>query len=151
MKIKSSFTLIEIVVCMAILALASAALAWPIKNMVSSHRFNKSISYFASDLKRGQILALSNQTDLQCKIFKKGSDFYYHLFSEDPIPLFLSKPLKLAGVVNIKKDHKNVETFNFNIYSSGIIEHFILQFIQSKENGVEIDLTKSELRKIYTN
>jgi prepilin-type N-terminal cleavage/methylation domain-containing protein len=138
-KIKN-FTLIEIVICMAILALASGAIAWPIRNMIATHRFNKSISNFASDLKKSQILALSNQTDLELKIFKKNDQFYYHLSSEDPIPLFLSKPMKLTGVNQLKKDQKSVDQLLVHIYSSGRMDPIILQLLQDEQHGMEFDL-----------
>lgn len=82
-KNKFHFTLLEIVLCVAILGLTATTLGWQIKSIIVNYSFEKNIGFFLTDLKQMQFLALANQVDIEINI-KKDQKYYYNITCQDP-------------------------------------------------------------------
>ncbi len=136
------FTLLEIVICMAILGIASVGIGWQMKNMIGEYRFQKSIDAFLTDLRKSQVIALSDRIDVQVQITKKNGQYQYSQHADDPAPYFISKPVRLTGVKEIKQKDKHLDTCVLKIYSSGRIEpKTVLTFVQKRGKELEMDVS----------
>lgn len=145
-KRKNSFTLLEIFICISILAVAASFIGWQMKNLIASHHFHQNVSNLITDLKKCQLLALSDRMDIEMKIFKQGDVFVYILHTDEPIALFSKHPKEIKGIRAIFQEKKEINTLIIPIYSSGRIEKKEkIRLYQNKDQGVELDFSKPHL------
>lgn len=143
-KAKNSFTLLEIVICMAILSLASVAIGWQAKGLLAVHHFQKDLSYLLTDLKCAQLVALSNRVDIELRLQKVGNTYCYQLHTEEPLPAFVKRVVKLKGIEEIRKGKKPIESYTFTVYASGRISPTEeISFLQKKGREVIWNLQKT--------
>lgn len=143
-KSKKSFTLLEIMICVAILGMVATVMGWQIKNMVQAHHFHKNIDHLVTDLRKAQIIALSKRCDLELLLRKEGKEYSYSLHVDEPIKGFSKKTMKLTGVKKIQIEKKPMKNqILIHIYSSGrIAPAKEIQFFQDKEKALILDLSK---------
>ncbi|NGX27360.1 MAG: hypothetical protein K940chlam6_01294 [Chlamydiae bacterium] len=145
-KIKNNFTLLEIVLCVAILSVAAVTLSWQMKGMLMAHHFNQNVDNFLTDLRKCQLIALSDRVDIEMRIEKKDDTYLYSLHCDDPIPCFIKKPMKLSGVEQIKRNKKPIDQHILIIHSSGRISPIDdISLFQNEDRGVTFKLKKSPL------
>ena len=142
-KIKKAFTLLEILVCLAIISLVSVLVGTKGHQLLSYHQFRSISQTFLLDLGRFQILAMTSGSDIICKIIKEASGYVIHWDPEAVLPLeqgALSYALK--GVEKIQLQGKVVNEFDFTLLSSGrIFPVSHITFVSKKEEKVlSIDL-----------
>jgi len=122
MKSKRLFTLFEIALCMAILSLTGTLLTWQAKEMVSAHQFHKSISHLLTDLRRIQIVSLSDRADIELKISKSEKGYKYQIHTDELLPHFSKKEQKLTGVKKISLGGKPLtKPVTLTLFASGQI------------------------------
>ncbi len=143
------FTLLEIVICVAILGIAAITLSWQMKDMLKVHHFNNNVDHLVTDLKKCQLIALSDRVDIEMRIEKKGDTYLYTLHCDDPIPCFMKRPMKLNGVQKMKVGKKPLNRHVLTIYSSGRIAPINeIELMQDEERGMALQLEKSPLIEI---
>lgn len=137
------FTLLEIVICVAILSLAAVAIGWEMKGVLSAHHFRKNVEQLLLDLKKTQLIALSNRVDLEIRLKKIGKDFCYQIHSDEPLPCLIKKPMKLKGIGSLQRDKKEIQAHTFTICSSGrIVSKGVISF-HKNEQTMKLDLSKT--------
>ena len=97
---KRRFTLLELLVCIAILGVIASLLGIKGKGMVDHHRFRSSVQEVANKLGLCKTLALSYQADLTFRLFEKEGALYFQIISDEPLiqKKIPKKPIKLPGV-----------------------------------------------------
>jgi prepilin-type N-terminal cleavage/methylation domain-containing protein len=141
---KRPFTLLEICICLAILGIISGFLGWKILDAVSHHRFESSASEVASEMKRLEGLALSYQGEFGIRIFQKDEQFFYVLFTDEPLnffPRFSPRPLK--GISSLTLNHKPAQEASFVMLPSGKIEPQAVMGLHHGEKGKWLDFRKA--------
>lgn len=143
---KNNFTLLEIVICITILAVAGVTMSWQTRDLLKAHHFEKNVENFITDLRKCQVIALSDRVDIEMRIQKKKNTYFYFLYSDDPIPSFVKAPMKMKGVSRIQKDRKTIEAQTLTIFSSGRIEpKEAITFYQDGEKGISLQLENSPM------
>ena len=131
---------------MAILGIAAVTVSWQMKNMLSTHHFHKNIDNLLTDLRKCQLIALSDRSDIEMRIYKKEDRYFYQLHSDTPIPLFTSKPMKMIGLKTIRQKERLLNELTIYIYSNGRIEpNEEIQLFQNEEEGLILDIRKPQL------
>jgi hypothetical protein len=143
---KSNFTLLEIVLCVAILGTAAVTISWQMRGLLHTHHFNANVDRILTDLQKCQLIALSDQVDIEMRIKREGGAFQYTLHCDDPIPSFIKKPMKLKGIEKMKTGKKEVTSHTFFISSKGnVTPSTELAIFQDKEIGAAFKLDKSPI------
>jgi len=121
-------------------------MSWQTRDLLKAHHFEKNVENFITDLRKCQVIALSDRVDIEMRIQKKKNTYFYSLHSDDPIPNFVKAPIKMKGVFQIQKDKKPLEEQTLTIFSSGRIEpKETITFYQNGEKGVSLVLEKSPM------
>ncbi len=133
------FTLLEIVICMAILGIVAGFTGWGINQMVVEYRFNKSVKSLVSDLRKNHLICLASRMDMELCFEKKGKDFKYFFRTDEPLPSVFSKPKRLKGVKAIRPIG---DVYVLPLYSSGRIgdSPTELIFLQNETRGLTLNL-----------
>src|SRR5579883_572054 len=84
MKKKNRFTLIEIMVGIALLAIMAAAFAWKGNNLLQHYLLRNSVKTLLQEVETAHLLAMSYQTDIAVMIIKKKGDFFLEWKTEEP-------------------------------------------------------------------
>lgn len=145
---KHPFTLLEIVLSIAILSIVAATTGWQIRNMVVKYTFEKSVGIFLTDLKQMQFLALANQVEIAITINKleKDQKYYYKIYCDDPNKKINQSFQCLDHVTKILAIEKNkkrtiVKSQVLTIFRNGrIIPEKKLQFCLNQNAEKTIDL-----------
>lgn len=145
---KHPFTLLEIVLSIAILSIVATTLGWQIRNMVVKYTFEKSVGIFLTDLKQMQFLALANQVEIAITINKleKDQKYYYKIYCGDPNKK-INQPFQcldhVTKILGIEKDKKAapIKSQLLTIFRNGrITPEKKLQFCLNKNTEKTIDL-----------
>ncbi len=113
------FTLLEIVICIAILGLAAVGIGWQMKGMLAIHSFDKNMGNFFTDLRKAQLVALSDRVDIDLNITKSADGYQYNFHTDDPLLCFIAKPTKLTGIKEIRQGNKKIDKLQLHLYPSG--------------------------------
>ncbi len=120
-----AFTLLEIVLVMAILAIVGGVVGWQIQGLVSSYRFQSDVEELYSTLKKAQALSLTYQTDIELSLFQERGEWKYRLFTHEPFPkaLFESRTKTLHGVRQVKFNNRSLhQSTTWTLFSRGSID-----------------------------
>lgn len=133
-----AFTLIEIVICVAILAMAAAALGLQLRSMVADHTFSSNVANLVTELKKCQLIAVCDQTHIEVVIAKEAGRYAFWARTDDPLPVFLHKKMAMAGVHKIHSSKKSgkkklVHRYVFHFHPSGRFEPVELYFSRDKK------------------
>ena len=71
------FSLLEIMVSLAILVLVSSLLGVKVTSLIAEHKFNNTAQGLLDDFKQLQILSISYGTDCELKLYKKKGAFIF--------------------------------------------------------------------------
>jgi hypothetical protein len=140
-KNKQPFTLLEICLCVALLALISGFLGFKILSAVSLHRFESNVSAIVADLKRAQALALSYQSEFRVKIFEHKGRFEYLVTTDEPKSVMKRLPHEpLRGISSLSSNKQEIKSLSLRITSSGRIEPLSVIGFHTKDEARWIDL-----------
>ncbi len=142
-KKSKSFTLLELMVCLALISLLSAVLGIKGIDLLAHHRFYGGLQTWLFDVHRTQILAMNQSCDVVCTIKKNQQGGYQALLTSDA-PSFPSTSSDLKEVAHLFFEDKLVEEFQVTFFSSGRIFPVGLLKIEPKraqEPPVFLDLS----------
>lgn len=140
-KNKHPFTLLEIMLCIAVLTIISGMVGFKIKEAVERQQFLSQISDLSAEIRRLQGFALSYGSTFGIKIYQREGKFCYSLTSDEPLD-FISKAksFSLNGVNSMIVNKKELKEFSFDILPSGRIEPAAKLSMQQKEETRVLDL-----------
>lgn len=120
MKRRRTFTLLEILVGMAILALVSSAVIWKMSRFIERKRFDSSAERIQARLFTCRRLAMNMQADWTALLEKKENEWVFTaLCAENPGSLSLP-PSKL-GAAKILFNGKEADSLLFSFSATGEI------------------------------
>lgn len=137
-----SFTLLELLVALGIIAILGTLVSIQGKDLLTHHRFQTSTQSLLFDLNRYQLLAITQNTDITCKISQKNGSCLVEWVPEGPLPVS-NKELSYncLGIEEILVNGKKIATTEFTIFSSGRISPISRLSFISKNQERHIDLT----------
>ena len=123
---RRAFTLLEVVVVIALIALASGALGWKLHQMIAKKRFTSSAERLRSRLHTCRRLALNCQADWKGVLTWNGKKWVFETFCPDSPGLPPLPPLSLDYLVLfLDREEKKFLTFDFTatgeVYPKGIL------------------------------
>ena len=144
------FSLLEIMVSLAILVLVSSLLGVKVASLISEHKFKNSAQALFDDIKQLQILSLSYGTDCELKLYKRKDVFYYLCTSEASIPRGpLFSPHLLKGVNALSINEKKTDSLKLTLSSTGRVDPAILLGLHREDidspNSLWIDARNQSL------
>ena len=122
-KKRRSFTLLEMVLCFAILSLLTATFSFNMMQALEARRFEASTGHLVMKLKELQILAMSYRSDITLELSPIKGQICYKIRTDEPIPyLERGKETSLKGISYLTLDNKRINNVTLQIFSSGRIE-----------------------------
>lgn len=141
-KTKSSFTLLEIFICLLILGIAAGVVFWQIKGLMDRHKLYSTAHRVVSQLRELQSLAMSYQRDMELEIIQKKEGLAFIQRSDEPIKSLQRKEIALKDGCDFTFNKASSEKLKFTIYSTGRIEPLGMLEIKRKESSLFIDLSR---------
>ncbi len=146
--IKRTFTLLEMMVALVILAIIGAFTGVQVKKLMDNHRFDSQVTDLFLALQEAQLIASTYQTDLALEIFSKDGVLQYQFTTDEPLSSkkFSQKEVKLKQVISMAFEQAKTTKLHFDIFSGGRIEpRGILTFFQNSDKAVWFDLQRGTL------
>ena len=140
---RKGFTLLELMVCLAIIGLLGAILGIKGVDLLAHHRFYSSLQTWFFDVQRMQILAMNQGSDVVCTI-KKNQEGVYQACLESDSPSFQKSVHDLKEVSQFSFQSKPLVDLQVTFFSSGRIAPTGLLKIDPKresEPPVYLDLS----------
>jgi len=135
-----SFTLIEIVVCLAIIASLGAALCWNVYGAMRHHRFDESVKKVRNEIEALQMFSLTFGSDMELKFEKReGGWRVVPVIYEAALRRMHVKPFDLSGVDRLRWGASEND-FTLKIYASGRFEPKGVLEMSQGERKFYIDL-----------
>lgn len=138
---KAAFTLLEIIIVIAILGLVASVVGWQIATSVKRYAFQNEIEAVYRAIKQSQLLSLVYKTDIDVQFLREDGVFYYCLRTDEPfthIPFDREKKA-LHRISRITWNDKPIKHFEILIFSHGAIQpQGILGFFSDKTKAEAI-------------
>jgi prepilin-type N-terminal cleavage/methylation domain-containing protein len=124
MKRRAAFTLLEIIVVLAILSLVASVVGFQISSCISRYAYHKEVEEVYNGIKHAKMLSLTYRTDISVHFLKDDGVVYYQLQTDEPFSdaLFDRGRKALKKVDRFTFNDKSFKHFDFTIYSNGNIE-----------------------------
>ena len=122
-KRRARFSLLELLVCIALLSVIAAIVGFKGKSLMDHHRFGSSVQEVKNKLSLCKSLAMTYQTDCQFCLFAREGKVYYQITPDDPL---LQQRLKTGPVFLAAVDSCLPKTVVFS--SSGWLPQEQLEF-----------------------
>ena len=113
------FTLIEIMIAIAILSVIAVFSAVQIKNLIDVHRFESGTSHLFRQLQEAQTLSSSYQTDIALDIYRKDGQIFYQFSTDEPFKPFMqiSRGENKINAALLQFNGKKTHQLHFDLYS----------------------------------
>lgn len=119
----SKFTLLEICLAIAILALLAGAIGVGFKSGYQDYAFKTSVRQFAAHLREAQQIALAYQTGIRIELHAEKGDVYYVDSADEPrSPIQKRRKTYLRGIDGFTWNQKKKNSLPITILPSGRIE-----------------------------
>lgn len=138
-----AFTLLELMLCFAILALFSSALVWNGLSMIQQGRFNRSAQALTYELLELRALSMSHQCDISIIFSEKKGGYFYKVESDEPFSTRKTGiEKKLNAVKSLCWNGKRYKKFKIKIAGDLVAKGGILAIEGPDEQKFWIDLRK---------
>lgn len=145
MKKRSSFTLLELMIGIVILALSAGVIGWKIDGLIQRQQFETDAGKLKNLFHHARMLALNTRADWILNLKQGTKGWSAHLICrEDPERTSSFAPSSKFGPFKLFIDEKAVDQFSAVFYSGGKVEPEGTLKIKGKEKR-EIQWTLSEL------
>lgn len=104
LKRKQAFTLLEVMLCIALISLMASAFAWKGNNLLQHYLLRSSAKTLVREIEAAHLLAMSYQTDIAVVIVKRNGDYFLEWRTDEPPLKKKCRPHKMRGVKNIRID-----------------------------------------------
>ena len=143
-KRANNFTLLEVVIAIAILAMVGGALCWRVDRLLKYRRFQTDAGRLEHLLSYARIMAINTNADWRLEIEEKEGECLAHFIClEDPEKSAFAKQISPFKGGNIFFNRKPVEKIAIDFSSTGhVAPRGILQF-KWEENSKEFLLPDS--------
>lgn len=132
MKTKRPFTLLELMVVFALLAIAGGAIAWKMQGQIASKRFTSHIERVQERLILSQKLAVGGNSDWKGTFHKENKEWVFEISSDESTRRFT--PLRFSCETITFNDKKIDKPLTFEFFSGGkVLPHGTLLFTQKGE------------------
>jgi hypothetical protein len=141
MRTSRAFSLLEIVVGLALLLMAAGAIGWKIHGFVEKKRFATDLERLKSRVITLHRMAINTQSDWEGTFERDGKNWAFHAACLDSSRAPIYSPIELS-VSEVIFDGESREAFTMAFYSSGeILPRGKLRFRSSRDpKTVEWDL-----------
>jgi hypothetical protein len=141
-KSKRCLTLIEVMICVAILATIAATMAFPLTGMLGRHRFHQGVKQFVIHVREMQALALNHHSDMGIMLYEEQGRLMCKGFTDEPLRLF--RPFELQNISSLTFDQKPVKMpLKLTVFSSGRIGPASVLTFSKKGESVDINFKDS--------
>ena len=144
-QISRPFTLLEIVIVMALIGLMAVFGTWSLTDLLAQHRRQSEIDELHNFNQELQIEALALPSDLELT-FTKDKD-RLKVSSKTAEKILRNKTVVLKGVKELKFQDRTKPIYTFQIFSSGRIAPAGLLEIQKEKGSLWIDVRQPLLVK----
>jgi prepilin-type N-terminal cleavage/methylation domain-containing protein len=135
---KRSFTLLEVVIAIALIALMAGFGTWSLTDLLAQHRRQAEVEDLKNFLVELQIEALALQTDLEITISKEKE--IVKVSSKTAEKILRDRTVVLKGVEKLTINHQELANQKFQIFSTGRFSPNALIGIERKQASLWIDL-----------
>jgi prepilin-type N-terminal cleavage/methylation domain-containing protein len=152
---KKAFTLLELALCLVILALAAGFIGNKAIGFIGHYRFEKDVKQFKMDMEQLQVLALSYQADISLNIFQKDGALVYQAHTNEPgIKLSTIGGKNILDTIGYTRFNKKPiqNPWSLRIFSNGKIEPRGVLEVRPKEHDERariVDFSQPLQIKIY--
>lgn len=152
-RLSRAFTLLELMIALAILSLIGALSAVQIKKLTDAHQFETEVSNLFIALQEAQVLASTYQTDISLDFYRdEKRDLCYRFSTYEPFTeqQFNNEARSLNHTFAIKFQGEKIHQLHFDIFSGRVEPRGVLAFFQTpKEDSktVWLDLQYGQLLK----
>ena len=139
---KNKFTLLELMVCLAIVAMVASVIGWQIKGSLDAARFKGSVYVVKQEIEKLQMLALTFSSDMQLEIRKEGDKYVMVSTTDEAVLKKLNgKKTVLEGVAKVTWNKRlNVKPLYLNILSNGRIPQRGVLGLHQEDRGYFLDM-----------
>lgn len=131
---RKNFTLLELMVCIALIAILGAVVGIKGTTLLAHHQFYSGLQTWLFDIHRVQIVAMNQGVDVVCTL-KRNQQGDYQALMESDAPSFSSSTYELKQVSRLSFDGKPIEKWQVTFFSSGRISPSgLLKIEAQKEN-----------------
>lgn len=146
MRVKHPFTLLELLLCLAILSIVGGVVGWHVKGLLDHHQLHNTAHRLIIQLRELQSLALNYQTELEMELLQTPQGIAYRCRTDEPLKGFNQSLVPLND-----RCHMVEKRLLLKVFPSGRIEPAgeikITQGNAAKK--VVIDLSKPLQIKMY--
>jgi prepilin-type N-terminal cleavage/methylation domain-containing protein len=120
--IKRSFTLVEILIVIAILSLVGGGIGYQISRLINDHCFQSEAAAICSALQEAQFISVIHETECELLIYPEKGHLVYQLKTDEPLPAIDQRPKPLKESRFITLNNAKAAHVCFKVLSSGRIE-----------------------------
>lgn len=130
---KRLFTLLEVMVAMVLLVIASGTVGWKMYGAIQKKKFQSELDRVRSRLSSCQRLAVAMQADWRGSFKKKGQEWIFEVSCEEGA---VKKLLPLVLHSSILLDGKKIDELVIDFFASGqVLPTGVLSFSQKSDSG----------------
>lgn len=141
------FTLLEIVIVLALIGLMATFGTWSLTDLLAQHRRQAEADDLKNFLQELQIEALALRSDIEVTFSKKGEKL--NIASKTSEKILRDRTVVLKGVRQFKFKDRQEETLAFQIFSTGRIDPPGVIEIEREKKSLWIDLRQPLLVKFF--
>ncbi|MBS3905025.1 MAG: type II secretion system protein [Simkania sp.] len=120
MKKKRRFTLLEVLICLAVVGLLSALFGIQGKDLLEQRRLQGSINLIHSEIEKAKFLSLAYRNDVELVLIQKQKEYYLQMKCDEPA-FAKMKALSLPGIIKVRGQKKQASSFQLVNFSSGTL------------------------------
>lgn len=149
-KKRNSFTLLEVMVCVALLSLLAGTCAWKGHDLLQHYLLRSSAKAIVREIEAAQILSLSYQADIAVTLVKEKEEFFLKWETEEPRLQYRCIPRKMRGVKNARIDYKRSKKAKVADFSSASSSSCAYIDLEGKNEGCRIELQQGRPLRVRT-